>query len=219
MARRILTGLLVATAALVFAALAFAGGSRIITPTSLPNMTRFDGHHSINDTVLSRLIYDTISPLGKARPVNVACWDSQDWDNIAGRTGAAHDAQGGFVAGLYLPSMPDWIHLAPATCTNVQALIGSRKASPAQAAALTAMIHEAVHAQGVTNEAQTNCVAVQLVPLFARALGYNRTRTIGLSRLALDVVRAHASTGYWDAARCQDGGAWDLDPMDPNLSL
>jgi hypothetical protein len=219
MARRLLTGLLVAAAALVLAALALGGNSRIITPTSLPNMSRFDGHHSINDTLLARLLYDTISPLGKATPVNVACWDSQDWANIADRTGAAHDAQGGFVAGLYLPSMPDWIHLAPATCTNVQMLIHSRTASPVQAAALTAVIHEAVHAQGMQNEAQTNCVAVQLVPLFARALGYNRTRTIGLSRLALDVVRTHASAGYWDATRCQDGGAWDLDPMDPNLSL
>ena len=190
-------GLLVAAAALVFAALAAGGGSRIITPTSLPNISRFDGQHSINDTVLSRLVYDTISPLGKATHVNVACWDDRDWASIAERTGAAHDAQGGFVAGLFLPSMPDWIHLAPATCTNVQALIGARTASPAQAAAVTALIHEAVHANGMQNEAQTNCVAVQLVPLFARALGDNRTETIALSRLALEVVRSHASAGYW----------------------
>jgi hypothetical protein len=219
MGRRLLTGLLVAAAVLLFAAVAQGGGSRIVAPTSLPSTSRFDDSHSINDTILSRLVYDTISPLGKAARVNVACWDDRDWATIADRTGAARDRAGGFVAGLFLPSTPNWINLAPSTCKNVQALIDSGKASAAQAAAVTAVIHEAVHANGIQNEAQTNCVAVQLVPLFARALGYNRTRTIGLSQLALDVVREHAGAGYWDASRCTDGGTWDLDPMDPNLSL
>jgi hypothetical protein len=218
MGRRLLTGLLVAAAALLVAALAQGGGSRIITAASLPSMSRFDGTHSIDDTVLSRLVYHTIGPLGKATRVNVACWDERDWATIADPT-TAREAQGGFIAGLFLPTMPHWIHLAPATCKNVQALVDSGKPSAARAAALTAVIHEAVHANGIQNEAQTNCVAVQLVPLSARALGYNRTRTIGLSRLALDVVREHAGAGYWDATRCVDGGAWDLDPVDPNLSL
>jgi hypothetical protein len=181
-------------------------------------MSRFDGRQPIDDTVLTRLVHDTISPLGKATRVDVACWDDRDWATIAGPT-AARDARDGFVAGLFLPSMPHWIHLAPATCKNVQALIDSGKPGAANAAALTAVIHEAVHANGIPNEAQTNCVAVQLVPLFARALGYDRAHTIALSRLALDVVREHAGAGYWDASRCQDGGAWDLDPVDPNLSL
>jgi hypothetical protein len=219
MGRRLLTGLIVTAAALLLSGLAQGRGSQAVAPTSLPSMSRFDGQHSINDTVLSRLLHQTIGPLGKAAPVNVACWDDRDWASIADRTGAARDAQGSFIAGLFVPSMPDWINLAPATCKNVQALIDSGKPNPAQAAALTAVIHEAVHANGIRDEAQTNCVAVQLVPLFARALGYNRTRTIGLSRLALDVVREHAGAGSWDASRCQDGGVWDLDPVDPNLSL
>src|SRR5690348_7675019 len=162
MGRRLLTGLLVAAAALPFAALAQGDGSPISAATSLPSMSRFDGRHSINDTVLSRLVYDTISPVGKATRVNVACWDDRDWATIADRTGAARDAQGAFIAGLFLPSMPNWVNLAPATCRNVQALIDSGKASAAQAASLTALIHEAVHANGIQNEAQTNCVAVQL---------------------------------------------------------
>ncbi len=224
MGRRLLTGLHVAAAALLLAALAGAalnrgGGSRVVTATSLPVTTRFDGRRSIDDTVLSRLLYETISPLGKAVRVDVACWDERDWATIADPAGAARDSHGGFVAGLFLPSMPHWIHLAPATCRNVQALIDTGRPSGPRAAALTAVIHEAVHANGIQNEAQTNCVAVQLVPLFARALGDDRTRTIGLSRLALAVVRTHAGAGYWDASRCQDGGAWDLDPVDPNLSL
>src|SRR5262249_54255137 len=153
MGRRLLTNLLVAAAALLLAAVAQGGGSRIVAPTSLPSMSRFDGQSSINDTVLSRVVYETISPLGKATRVNVACWNDRDWATIADRTGAARDAQGGFIAGLFLPSTPNWINLAPATCKNVQALIDSGQTSAARAAALTAVIHEAVHANGIQNEA------------------------------------------------------------------
>src|SRR5690348_16875477 len=110
MGRRVLTGLVVAAAALLFATLAQGGGSRIVRATSLPSMSRFDGRQSIDDTVLTRLVHDTISPLGKATRVAVACWDERDWTTIAAPT-AAPDARGRFVAGLFLPAMPHWIHL------------------------------------------------------------------------------------------------------------
>ncbi|HET9665876.1 MAG TPA: hypothetical protein VFP09_03945, partial [Desertimonas sp.] len=76
--------------------------------------------------------------------------------------------------------------------------------------ALSVVIHETLHAYNVYNEAQTNCWAVQLVPYFGLSLGMTRARAEYLGTLARNYVRGHAPRGYWNSARCRDGGAWDL---------
>ena len=55
-----------------------------------------------------------------------------------------------------------------------------------------------------------NCYAVQLAPLAGGQLGMSDTRAGYLGRLALHYVRSRAPSGYWNAVRCRDGGAWDL---------
>ena len=106
--------------------------------------------------------------------------------------------------------MPRWLHLAPGVCTDVQALLSSRKPNARRAGALNSVIHETLHAYGVRNEAQTNCWAVQLVPYFGLNIGMSVARSDYLGTLARNYVRAHAPRGYWNATRCRDGGAWDL---------
>jgi hypothetical protein len=108
--------------------------------------------------------------------------------------------------------MPRWLHLAPGVCTDVQALLSSHKPNARRAGALNTVIHETLHAYGVRNEAQTNCWAVQLVPYFGLNMGMSVARSDYLGTLARNYVRAHAPRGYWNAARCRDGGAWDLFP-------
>jgi hypothetical protein len=79
------------------------------------------------------------------------------------------------------------------------------------------VIHETLHAYGVINEAQTNCFAVQLVPVFGRNLGLGVKRANYLGTLARNYVRKYSPPGYWNAGRCRDGSAWDLFPGTSNL--
>jgi hypothetical protein len=150
--------------------------------------------------------------------LNVACWDRADWAAVADApTGT--DGQGNLLLGFWTPWMPRWLELSPDTCTDLQGLIDSRKPNGRRAQALTTLIHEAVHAHGIRNEAKTNCVAVQLVPFFAQRLGFSPSLTLTLSRLALSFVRSHAPSGYWNGSSCRDGGTWDLFPHALNLTL
>jgi len=73
-------------------------------------------------------------------------------------------------------------------------------------------LHEAFHAHGIKNEAQTNCYAVQLTPLFRSNIGLNTNRSACLGALARRYVRFHAPAEHWNAAKCRDHGPWDLYP-------
>ena len=99
----------------------------------------------------------------------------------------------------------------------MQGLLSSKQPNARRAGALSTVIHETLHAYGVVNEAETNCVAVQLVPLFGRNLGLSVKRADYLGTLARNYVRKYAPRGYWNGARCRDGGPWDLLPSTRNL--
>jgi hypothetical protein len=170
--------------------------------------------------VLSELVYKTIERLGFPKLVNVACWDTRDWTTVTEETGnTSPEGRGKVLLGFFLPHMPRWIDLSPTTCTDLQDLIDFGEPNGRRADALTTLIHEAVHLHGISNEAKTNCVAVQLVPFFAADLSFDADHIKTLSRLALHYVRAFAPRGYWDSSRCRDGGAWDIDRSTNNLSL
>jgi hypothetical protein len=99
----------------------------------------------------------------------------------------------------------------------MQGLLSSRKPNARRAGALTTVIHETLHAYGFRNEAETNCVSVQLVPFFGLNLGLNVARADYLGTLARNYVRRRAPAGYWNKSHCRDGGAWDLFPSSRNL--
>jgi hypothetical protein len=79
------------------------------------------------------------------------------------------------------------------------------------------VVHESLHAHRISNEAETNCYAVQLAPLFGRNLGMSVSRSSYLGTLARRYVRGHAPSGYWNYGKCRDGGTWDLLPRTANL--
>lgn len=199
---------------------ATSSGRDIRTISTLPSASRFTGQQSIKQTVLSELVYRTIERLGLPRLLNVACWDSHDWHNVTAETGTTSgEGEGDVLLGFFLPRMPRWIDLSPKTCTDLQGLIDTGQPNGRRAGALTTLIHEAVHAHGVSNEAETNCLAVQLVPYFAADLDFDPAHVKTLSRLALHYVRTYAPRGYWDYSRCRDGGVWDLDRTTANLGI
>jgi len=78
-------------------------------------------------------------------------------------------------------------------------------------AGIITLAHESWHLRGVTNEAQTQCYAVQSSELVALRLG---VQPIGARAIA-DFVAARdaiAADGEYHSGQCRSGGAYDLHP-------
>jgi hypothetical protein len=177
---------------------------------TLPSSTTFNGRRSIKHTKLTQLVYRTMKRLGVPRQLAFACWARPDWVSVVRAEGAEPETGNTVLLGFWLRRQPRWLHLAPSVCTEVQLLLSTKKPNARRADALATAVHETLHAYGIANEAMTNCLAVQLVPVFGLELGLTRRRATYLGTLARNAVRAGAPRGYWDSRRCRDGGAWDL---------
>ena len=189
----------------------------IAAAARLPGSTVFNGSRSVKHTTLTQLVYRTMKRLGYPRQLAFACWNRPDWLSVLAAEGAEPERGNSQLLGFWLGRQPRWLHLAPGICTDLQGLISSKQPNARRAGALSTVIHETLHAYGVANEAQTNCMAVQLVPVFGWNLGLSMKRADYLGTLARNYVRKWAPAGYWSAARCRDGGPWDLFPATRNL--
>jgi len=148
--------------------------------------------------------------LGAPRVVAVACWSRADWSSVLESVG--NDSRDR-IDGFWLRAQPRWLHLSPKQCTDVQGLMSDRQPNGQRAYALSTVLHERIHAQGVFSEAQAECYANQLVYEFARELNFVYTKALRLMQLAVRKSNAAFSgTKYRDPVRCRDEGAWDLYP-------
>jgi hypothetical protein len=189
----------------------------IAAAATLPSSTVFTGRRSVKHTALTRLVYRTMKKLGYPRQLAFACWNQSDWLSVLAAEGTEPRRGNSELLGFWLGRQPRWLHLAPGICADVQGLLSSKQPNARRAGALSTVIHETLHAYGVVNEAQTNCMAVQLVPVFGWNLGLSAKRADYLGTLARNYVRKYAPTGYWNSARCRDSGPWDLFPSTRNL--
>jgi hypothetical protein len=121
-----------------------------------------------------------------------------------------------------LPS--DTTHLSAATCESLEriwradvppSLACLRSACDRDTLALVAglvtLAHESWHLRGVTNEAQTQCYAIQSVELVALRLGVAPAD----ARAVADFVALHdarSPEGEYHSSECRPGGAFDLHP-------
>ena len=181
----------------------------VYSAATLPAFPYYDGT-SVKHTGLTSLVYRTMKRLGSPRTLAIACWSGGDWPSVLAAEGDEPTHGDSILLGFWKPSQPRWLHLAPRTCDGVQPLLDDGAPTGRRAGALVTVLHEALHAYGVRNEARTNCYAVQLVPVAGWGLGMSDARADYLGTLALRYVRSRAPSGYWNAARCRDGGAWDL---------
>jgi hypothetical protein len=186
----------------------------------LPSRIQYVGK-SIKHVRIGEKLYLTMKRLARMnvirvpRTVAVACWSKLDWPSVL--DSADIDASPALISGFWLPVQPRWVHVSPKQCVDVQALINSRVSNGHRAYALTTVLHERVHAEGVRVEAETECYAVQLVYDFARELNFVFPKAMRLEQLAVRKSRAVAPRAYWDPTRCRDGGKWDLFPQFRNL--
>ena len=118
----------------------------------------------------------------------------------------------------------DVTSLSAATCAGLERVWRRRNASFACLAGggcdrdtlgavsgIVTLAHESWHLRGVTNEAQTQCYAVQTTEAVARALGVAAAEArLVARRVALDDSRA--PLGEYHSPECRPGGAFDLRP-------
>jgi hypothetical protein len=184
---------------------------------ALPTAARYTGGRSLKHSTLTALVYRTMKALGLPRTLAIACWNQADWLSVVQAEGEEPENGQTMLLGFWKPLQPRWLHIAPEVCTDVQALLDTKLPNGRRAGALATVLHETLHAYGVVNEAETNCYAVQLVPLLGLNLKMTARRASYLGQLALRYVRSHSPSGYWHGGHCRDGGRWDLLPGQINL--
>jgi hypothetical protein len=118
----------------------------------------------------------------------------------------------------------DSTHLSAATCRSLERIwraeeppsfsclrsLCERETLELVAGVVT-LAHESWHLRGVTNEAQTQCYAIQSAELVALRLGVAPPDARALADfVAADDARA--AEGEYHSAECRPGGAYDLHP-------
>jgi len=75
--------------------------------------------------------------------------------------------------------------------------------------ALATVTHEVMHAIGIEDEAEAECLGMQLSAFMASRLGVPDHYAMRLSALDLENY-TRLPPGYVDRKRCQEDGEWDV---------
>jgi hypothetical protein len=159
---------------------------------------------------LNRLLYKSAN----AAQVEVRCWSKEDWPKVkyeyggyAGNVDFAGFAYDGFrisIASEYCASLVQLVyeHARP---TKGKALLYA-------AASVELLAHEGGHLYfSETNEAKTECYAVQRARELGRILGLGGTYSDDLAAVYWKYVYPHNTREYRTPA-CRNGGPLDLNP-------
>ena len=85
----------------------------------LASHVRYTGK-SIKHVRLTETVYATMKSLGIPRLLAIACWSKQDWPSVLESAGGGGNEPGIVTLAFWFGGQPRWLHLSPATCTNVQ---------------------------------------------------------------------------------------------------
>lgn len=146
--------------------------------------------------------------------VKVWCWQEQAWGELNRRLGQ-EDPESSVVefagiADLYAAD----VHLAPWVCE----LLADFETAPDDAETADALLvfaHEIRHFSPTgSNEAATECAALQRIADTASALGATPERTARLARIAWEEVYP-ANIPQYRSRECRPGGLLDREPTTP----
>jgi hypothetical protein len=160
--------------------------------------------------------YSRIASRIAHKRVAAHCWDFSDWASLNAEVGALYDKGAEFHAAGFASIGASSIELDPYSCTTLALLQAKAYAydytSEARGfgAEVDVLAHEATHARGIANEAETECDAIQLIPETTVWLGLSKR----VGRLFADAYwRAYRfePKGY-STPKCRDGGPYDLHP-------
>lgn len=88
------------------------------------------------------------------------------------------------------------VHLRSQTCTNVRTFLRGRH-TMLTSAALSILVHEALHRQGIRSERITTCLANEAVRWGARWYGFGDERALRARNLAFDFTRLYSPPSYF----------------------
>jgi hypothetical protein len=94
----------------------------------------------------------------------------------------------------YYAGGPD-VHLRSLTCENVRSFVSGRH-TIFTSAALSILLHESLHRQGVRNERLTTCFANEAVRWGAEWLGSSSERALRARNLAFEYTRRYSPPSY-----------------------
>jgi hypothetical protein len=174
----------------------------------LPSSQHYTGK-SVKQARLGRAAYRLSKILQVPRTVAVACWSTRDWTNISGDNPESTYS----LLGFWMPQMPRWINLSPGICRSMETLLYHRPQYPNAITAdgVDTLTHEMIHALGLSNEAKTECLAMQLTVFTGISLGVPGWYSSRLAHLTLGNYHGHPPA-YVDESRCRENGAWDIFP-------
>ena len=139
------------------------------------------------------------------KPVTIYCDESGDF------VGAVQHADGvAEVGGTHA-------YLTPERCHDLYRLAFDGEVTGSQTGrAIAVLAHEAWHLRGESDEARTECYALQSGVELGQRLGLSESRARQLMRQQLteNALRGAGSFEYRVSSECRDGGSLDLGPAD-----
>jgi hypothetical protein len=101
-------------------------------------------------------------------------------------------------------------------CNDLRDYLRSSKASPTlnQIIAVQVLTHESYHLSGISDEATTECTALQHLDEVAVWLGASPQQARSLAERYYAEVYPRMP-GTYQSSECVDGGKWDVAPSDP----
>ena len=137
------------------------------------------------------------------KPVSVGCDEARDY------VGYVQHADGIAIVG------GDRAYITPEICFALYRLAFEGDEEGSQTArAIAVLAHEAWHLRGESDEATTECYALQSGVALGRRLGLDEdaARRMMAQQLTENMLRGPGSLEYRVSDECRDGGRLDLDP-------
>jgi hypothetical protein len=146
----------------------------------------------------------------------VRCWTTDDWNEILAYWGPELAGTEDAVVAAFVAGLSD-VQLSPEVCAPLTRFaygpprLRRGRPSPETALAVVVFAHEIGHTVIGSNEAATQCWAVQRAKTVARVFGATPATAAGVGRVYLREHYPKLPPGY-QSAECYDGGALDLAP-------
>jgi hypothetical protein len=146
----------------------------------------------------------------------IRCWSDEDWAEIMTFWGPELAGAEDAVVAAFVVGLSD-VQLSPGICRALTRFAYGpsrrRKSRPSSETALAVVVfaHEIGHTIVGTNEAVSECWAIQRAKTVARVLGATRATAAAVGRIYLREHYPHLPVEY-QSPECHDGGALDLDP-------
>ncbi|MGH3092414.1 MAG: hypothetical protein ACRDOG_08845, partial [Gaiellaceae bacterium] len=146
----------------------------------------------------------------------VRCWTEGDWNEILAFWGPELAGTEDAVVAAFVAGLSD-VQLSPEVCGTLTRFaygpprFRRGRPSPETALAVVVFAHEIGHTVIGSNEAATECWAVQRAKTVARVFGATEATATAVGRVYLREHYPELPPGY-QSAECHDGGALDLAP-------